>query len=560
MKTKPSINRDNLPISIQKLIEWIQAEKDMNPKKISELVKNAKITAHDLEPWADYDHPIRDSYGRKLIYFQPGKFEMLAMSWNPGDFSAIHDHGPNTQWGSVQVFCPKNHLDHATFMVKDDNITTLKRWYLEPGAILPVNNGLIHQMGNNGNEKYITFHLYGNLNLNPEFSAVTVDARLFELDSGNIQYTDNGVFYALKESLINRVTPGPQADYLTWARNEVALLRRLNKMTEENPENKNWEQYKQSVISKIFDISKWEQIKSDLFENVDINSGKVTNTRFWNIFRTELKEVAKTQCMVNLCEEDILIQDRDNFDTYAQVYDEIIGTPCLNQFMKSYLAFVSTKYGIDYKDSRLLSIGCGTGLVEDYIINSLKMPKENLLGIDISESMIRAASVRINAEIADITKYKSKNKWDITFTGLNVLHYVNPEDFERAIFKAASLTKPGGIFFGDFIVPDHIRWYPNVISTTNVISLREPTLIEINKYSFQTSEIINISRMTGDKLIIMNSGFHKRYLPAINRVYTLFTKAFSGKVDLYDAVTLEPIDNNKDTCSSTRYLVVAKKS
>ncbi|MBK8652429.1 MAG: hypothetical protein IPN20_00430 [Haliscomenobacter sp.] len=51
-----------------------------------------------ITPWADFDHPDADSYGRKMAYKGPN-FEIMVMSWKPGDFSSIHDHG-HTQWGS----------------------------------------------------------------------------------------------------------------------------------------------------------------------------------------------------------------------------------------------------------------------------------------------------------------------------------------------------------------------------------------------------------------------------------------------------------------------------
>ena len=114
---------------------------------------------------------------------------------------------------------------------------------------------------------------------------------------------------------------------------------------------------------------------------------------------------------------------------------------------------------------------------------------------------------------------------------------------------------------GDFITPDHIRWYPHVIRSQSggVISLRSPQLVEKDNRTYQQSEIINVSRRTG-KLIITNEGKHLRFMPPLWRLRQRFHAAFKGTVDVYDAVTLEPINDNEDTCPSTRYLIIAQKN
>jgi hypothetical protein len=53
-------------------------------------------------------HPPGDSYGRKLIARGP-HFELMLMSWMPGDCSAIHDHG-RAEWGAVRYFGATDHI------------------------------------------------------------------------------------------------------------------------------------------------------------------------------------------------------------------------------------------------------------------------------------------------------------------------------------------------------------------------------------------------------------------------------------------------------------------
>jgi len=141
-----------------------------------------------------------------------------------------------------------------------------------------------------------------------------------------------------------------------------------------------------------------------------------------------------------------------------------------------------------------------------------------------------------------------------------VFQYLSPEQLDEALAVTAQITQSGGYFFGDFITPDHIRTYPHVIrsKTSNVISLRNPVLIEEGNYTFQQSEILNVSR-NNDRLLITNEGKHLRFLPPMWRLRKEFEKAFKGKVDIYDAVSLKPIGAKADTCPSTRYLLVAQK-
>ncbi|MEM9135952.1 MAG: cysteine dioxygenase family protein, partial [Cyanobacteria bacterium P01_F01_bin.42] len=119
----------------------------MRPQAIKTLVEEANITADELMPWATLDHPLEDSYGRRLV-FNSGRFEIMVMSWVPGDFSAIHDHG-STQWGAVQCFGAG---DHYTYRLKQGYLSALGTAHYSYGMVRAVSNSLIHQMGNTGNE------------------------------------------------------------------------------------------------------------------------------------------------------------------------------------------------------------------------------------------------------------------------------------------------------------------------------------------------------------------------------------------------------------------------
>jgi len=539
-------NIHSLPFAIQDLIRSLESETDLTPRKARDLLIRADLKEDDLMTWAEFDHPIEDSYGRKLVY-DGGFFEMMVMSWTPGDCSAIHDHG-YTQWGAVQVFGP---AEHATFLVQDDDICTLSRTAVSPGEVLAVGHQLVHQMGNPSKTNFLTFHLYGCYDRE---GSITADARLFDLEENQVQRTSGGVFFALPEDQIQRREPGPQPDYLTWLRHAVELKNRIDRVRRSGSWTPELERRDGEVTLQLCDSNNWERLETDLFSHVDSATGHMNDLGYWSILRKELIAAARLEKTILFGED-----HGDPFFTYAKLYDDVVGQPCLEEFIAAYLKFVVEKYGLDLKAARFLSIGCGTGLVEEHLLRHYDMPSDHLLGIDKSEAMVRVASDRIPAQTGDVLALAGQS-WDLTFCALNVFQYLTPQQLNEALEVTAQITRPGGYFFGDFITPDHIRSYPHVIRSKsgNVISLRNPKLIERDQFAFQQSEILNVSRNNGN-LMITNEGKHLRFLPPLWRLRRKFENAFKGPVELFDAVTLEPIGDQADTCPSTRYLLVAQK-
>ncbi len=536
---------EQLPPSLRHIAEKLEERRDLRPADMRRIILEAAVKPEDLEPWADFDHPVTDSYGRKLV-FKGGHFEIMVMSWRPGDFSTIHDHG-YTQWGAVQVFGP---AEHATFRLDDKKINTLARWRMKAGDAVGVHHDLLHQMGNPTSDTFfLSLHVYGE----PEdIDNVTGDARVFDLENNSIQRVDGGVFFALPPSGIKRIEEGPVADFPTRLRHMIELIRRLRKM--ENAGLNNSGLVLEEVIADFLTPEQRGKLLTCLDQNTDEN-GHQTNSVYWRILNWELKEAARLQ-------NELFNEQRgqDQFHKYAELYDAVICQPCLDDFMARYLHFFEERYGIDFPGSRLISLGAGTGLVEKYMIDQMGIPYNNLFGMDISEAMVAEASRRIQADVGDIlTLDPSIRMWDLAFSGLNVFHYIDHQRLEEAIRKTAAIIKPGGYFIGDFITPDHIRWYPNVLYSADkkVISLRTPELVEEKGSLFQKSEIINIS-FQDNFMRVTYAGKHKRFLPPVNRVRTYFERAFS-QVDLYDAFSLEPIPEWADSCASTRYIVVAKR-
>jgi SAM-dependent methyltransferase/predicted metal-dependent enzyme (double-stranded beta helix superfamily) len=539
--------KDELPESIQGLISEIESEKEMSPRRAREILQNANVAENDIKKWAHFDHPVSDSYGRKLVY-DGGHFEIMAMSWVPGDYSAIHDHG-FTQWGAVQIFGP---AEHAAFLAQDGEIHTLNRSVVQPGIVLGVGHQLVHQMGNSSDERFMSLHMYGSYDRK---SDITADARVFDLNENRIQFTNGGVFFGLPEEAIQRREKGPDPDFLTWLRNTVEQLYRLGKIESES-ERSNLATRKKSLANSLFSRDNWDWLEGDLTDRLDPITRHMDDLGYWKLIRQELIATAFLEKRLLHFEE-----EEDPFYTYAELYDDVIGRPCLEEFIAKYLDFFFETRSIDPKKIRLISLGCGTGVVETYMIQELGVRHENLLGIDLSEAMVRVAQRNIQAKAADILSLKVPDTpWDIAFSGLNVFQYLPAEHLEPAIHKTVELVRDGGYFVGDFITPDHVRYYPHVVKSKSgkVLSLRKPVLVEQDQRTFQQSEIININRNT-DKMIVTYEGKHMRYLPALWRLRQAFEKAFKGKVEVFDAVSLTPVENHADTCPSTRYLVIAQK-
>ncbi|MGP0565382.1 methyltransferase domain-containing protein [Nitrospina sp. 32_T5] len=538
------------PESLKSLIEAVEKETHWSPQRAAQILREADITQQDLMPWAFFDHPVKDSYGRKLVH-DGGHYEMMVMSWNPGDVSALHDHG-YAQWGAVKVFGP---AEHASFWLINGELHTQSRTRLKPGDVMHVGHEWVHQMGNTSGIQFLTFHLYGCVGRR---GGITANARVFDLDADQVHLTNNGVFFALPESAINARIAGPMPDFMTHFRHQVELKHRLDRMraasdTQSLPPLLDTRD--QRVTEDLFDAKHWDAFEHDLFLHVDTGTGCMTDLGYWQRLRQEVQAVAELQ--EKLREE---ADNGDPFDTYAELYDAVVGEPCLDSFMESYLEFAFRKYRLLNKGGRFLSLGCGTGMVENHLVRRGRVPKDRMHGVDKSPAMVKVAKERINAWEGDILKLDEENAWDVTYNGLNVFQYLRPKEMEQAIRVAAHITRPGGYFVGDFITPDHIRVYPHVIRSNcgNVISLRQPELIEQEGHIFQRSAILNVSRLHGT-LQITDEGRHLRCLPSVTRVRGWFEQAFRGPVDVYDAATLHPLDPSDETCWSTRYLVIAKK-
>ena len=210
-----------LPSRIQALIHSIETSPIMTPQIAEQSVLTAKIQAEDLQPWADFDHPATDSYGRHLVY-DGGDFEVMVMSWAPGDYSAIHDHGA-AQWGAVQSF---GAAEHSVFHLNQMQLSTVSIYPFPAGSVNAVDPDLIHQMGNPSPQPFLSLHVYGSL---AHRGLVTGGAHIFDLLEGCIQYTDGGVFFGLPTDQVTDKVRGLAGDRATTLRHHQHMLSRVQR-------------------------------------------------------------------------------------------------------------------------------------------------------------------------------------------------------------------------------------------------------------------------------------------------------------------------------------------
>ena len=389
--------------SLTGLISRLEELQPTKPSQIVRLVKEAEVSKEDLMPFADFEHPGKDSYGRRLVYKGPN-YEVMVMSWNSGDFSAIHDHG-YTMWGAVQIF---GNAEHATFRWEDEHMSTLARWVMEAGDVVGVGRSLVHQMGNNDEAPFVSLHVYGHVNA---LENITGEARIFDLHRQEVQRVNGGAFFNLKENEIVKREEGPKADFPTMLRFNLETFKRMLKAHDPQAD---------THLQITYDRNNAEALVAHLETIIDSKNKKSNNSIQWKILNRELREASKVQS-----DFEAKLGSGDTFHQYAEVYDEVIGNVSLNSFMESYIDFFTREYGFDFSSHYTLSIGCGTGLVERHIMDKYQCGDDRLYGIDISESMISVAKSRIHADVGDLLGLDpSIRKWNLAFSGLNVYQYL----------------------------------------------------------------------------------------------------------------------------------------
>jgi len=123
--------------------------------EVKTVIEGLNFSPQDLEKYAMFDHPKNESYGRNMVASGTG-YEVLVLSWNPGDCSGIHSHG-KTIWGTLEVF---GNFDYYIFSEKEFELDLELEEKFSPGDIFETEREAIHVLHNSSNRKNFSLHVY----------------------------------------------------------------------------------------------------------------------------------------------------------------------------------------------------------------------------------------------------------------------------------------------------------------------------------------------------------------------------------------------------------------
>ncbi len=108
-----------------------------------------------------YCHFNQDHYTRNLIA-RTDKFELLALCWEPGQITPIHDHGGSDGW----VHALRGTIEEVRYQcsVSEDDTAQVERGdslQATPGAMTYINDDIAwHTVANPTQERAVSLHLY----------------------------------------------------------------------------------------------------------------------------------------------------------------------------------------------------------------------------------------------------------------------------------------------------------------------------------------------------------------------------------------------------------------
>ena len=206
---------EQLPLSLQSLIHDLQQLTTLCPDVAQRCLKLANVQCHDIWPWQRFNHSACQSYGQAQIY-QGGLFNIIAISWMPGDYSAIYDQ---TVMGVTQSF---GDAEYSEFHYDGDLLSTQLIRAFKTGTTLRTDSHCIHQMGNPSSRPFMSLQI--------EFhSGQRVSNRVFDLYDASIQ-SANAPFFCLPNVEIQSKEQGLRGDRLTTLRHHQQMLTRVEKM------------------------------------------------------------------------------------------------------------------------------------------------------------------------------------------------------------------------------------------------------------------------------------------------------------------------------------------
>ncbi len=151
----------------------------------------------------------------------------------------------------------------------------------------------------------------------------------------------------------------------------------------------------------------------------------------------------------------------------ASIYDKSCGrySPKYYSFIKRILPKYNCKRG------SVLDLACGTG----ELIQSLAKDWEHVVGLDISEEMLKVAATKLkdfdNVRFikADFAEFELAEKFDLILSCFDSLNYAGSLDDVSDCFKNVYVhLKPGGLFVFDIISERLCRQHNRIANTFNL--------------------------------------------------------------------------------------------
>ncbi|MDF1550016.1 MAG: cysteine dioxygenase family protein [Bacteroidales bacterium] len=187
------------PKCINQLVKELNSHQVHSNELVSGIVSSISFDRYEIEAFNTFNHNLKDSYGRKLVY-DSDRFKILVMSWLPGDFTAIHNHG-YTEWGSVHFF---GEATHRLYENSHGTLDVICKEQFGEGQNAAVCGNLTHLMGNNGKKAFVTLHIYGK---DSDENKVADDAMVYLPEFQKVATTSGTAYLNLDRSLIKSETP-----------------------------------------------------------------------------------------------------------------------------------------------------------------------------------------------------------------------------------------------------------------------------------------------------------------------------------------------------------------
>lgn len=141
---------------IDALIRRLEAGASRDIATFEALLRDLVIDAALVARYMPDPMPSSD-YHRNLLH-HGDDFEVVIATWPAGGGTPIHDHGSADSHGMVRVL--KGAIYNHVYRREGDNVVRVAELEASAGDLIKVPRGLVHAMGNHGDEVGMSLHLY----------------------------------------------------------------------------------------------------------------------------------------------------------------------------------------------------------------------------------------------------------------------------------------------------------------------------------------------------------------------------------------------------------------